>query len=305
MLTEDNLVNQEIILGLLQHTSLQIDTANNGEEAVEMFCKNKNYDLILMDLQMPKMDGFEATKRIREIDENIPIIALTANAMKEDIERTKNAKMDAHLNKPIDVKKFFAVLGSYLNHSLIDDKKVTINNSELKFETIDVSIARTYLGDNDELLFKVLRNFKDAYANFDFDFIGQHERDRVIHSIKGLGPTIGSPQLSKLAIKLEQDFDLIVYDSLKNKVFQIVNEIEEKLGDRKDETEQTKQLDDSKIDELFEELKTALKSKRPQKCKDALQKFYGLILSGEKNEKIKKIASLIDKYKFAEALEIL
>ncbi len=77
------------------------------------------------------------------------------------------------------------------------------------------------------------------------------------------------------------------------------------MGDKKEEIEQTKQLDDSKIDELFEELKTALKSKRPQKCKDALQKFYGLILSSEKNEKIKKIASLIDKYKFAEALEIL
>ena len=306
LLTEDNLVNQEIILGLLQHTNLQIDTANNGEEAVEMFEKYQNYDLILMDLQMPKMDGFEATSKIREISETVPIIALTANAMKEDIERTKNAKMNEHLNKPIDVKRFFEVLGTYLGNCIVDDKvDVQADYSSLAFETLDLDIARIYIGDNDELIVKILRNFKDSYKNFDFDFIGQNERDRQIHSLKGLGITIGSPLLSELAVNLEKEFSVIGYDSLKNKIFQIVNEIEEKLGDEIEEHKQTEILEDARIDELFDELQKALKSKRPQKCKDVLQNFAGVVLSDEKTEKIKKITNFVDKYKFADALEVL
>ena len=255
---------------------------------------------------MPKMDGFEATSKIREISETVPIIALTANAMKEDIERTKNAKMNEHLNKPIDVKRFFEVLGTYLGNCIVDDKvDVQADYSSLAFETLDLDIARIYIGDNDELIVKILRNFKDSYKNFDFDFIGQNERDRQIHSLKGLGITIGSPLLSELAVNLEKEFSVIGYDSLKNKIFQIVNEIEEKLGDEIEEHKQTEILEDARIDELFDELQKALKSKRPQKCKDVLQNFAGVVLSDEKTEKIKKITNFVDKYKFADALEVL
>lgn len=114
LIAEDNLTNQIVLLGLLEDHVEQIDIAGNGKEAVDMFEVGK-YDLILMDIQMPVMDGYEATKMIRKTDKKIPIIALTANAMAEEIEKTKEAGMNEHLTKPINVEKFFATLSEYVS----------------------------------------------------------------------------------------------------------------------------------------------------------------------------------------------
>jgi CheY-like chemotaxis protein len=113
LLVDDNELNQEILLGLLENSHANLDIASNGQEAVELFSANK-YSLILMDIQMPIMDGYEATRLIRMKDKNIPIIALTANAMKEDIEKTKKADMQAHINKPIDMTELYETLLTYL-----------------------------------------------------------------------------------------------------------------------------------------------------------------------------------------------
>jgi signal transduction histidine kinase/CheY-like chemotaxis protein len=112
LVAEDNLINQEIILGLLEDSNLIIDIANNGEEVIELH-KNQQYSLILMDIQMPILDGYEAAKIIREKDQDIPIIAVTASAMKEDVEKTKAAGMNDHLNKPIEVAKLYEILLKY------------------------------------------------------------------------------------------------------------------------------------------------------------------------------------------------
>lgn len=116
LVVEDNLTNQLVILGLLEDCVKEIDIAKNGKEAVEMFQIGK-YELILMDIQMPVMDGYEATKIIREIDKEIPIIALTANAMAEEIDKTREAGMNEHLIKPINVEKFFAILSKYVKEN--------------------------------------------------------------------------------------------------------------------------------------------------------------------------------------------
>ena len=114
LIVEDNLTNQLVLLGLLEDYVKEIDIAKNGKEAVEMFEKGK-YDLILMDLQMPVMDGYEATTIIRKVDKDIPILALTANAMKEEIEKTEAVGMNEHLVKPIDIEKLFTTLSKYIN----------------------------------------------------------------------------------------------------------------------------------------------------------------------------------------------
>ncbi|MDD5400876.1 MAG: ATP-binding protein [Sulfurimonas sp.] len=117
LIVEDNLTNQLILLGLLEDHVKEIDVAKNGKEAVDMFERGK-YELILMDLQMPVMDGYEATKIIRSIDKDIPIIALSANVMKDEIQKTKTAGMNEHLAKPIDVEKFFTTLSRYVKGTL-------------------------------------------------------------------------------------------------------------------------------------------------------------------------------------------
>lgn len=115
LLVEDIEVNREIVQALLEDTGIAIDCAENGRIACEMFAADpKKYDLIFMDVHMPEMDGYEATRCIREMDvpqaAAIPIVAMTANAFREDIERCLAAGMNDHVSKPIDVEEMYAKL---------------------------------------------------------------------------------------------------------------------------------------------------------------------------------------------------
>ena len=119
LLAEDVEINREIIEVLVEPTLLEIDCAVNGSEAVAMFEKSPDaYDLILMDVQMPEMDGYEATRRIRALPNEraklIPIIAMTANVFREDVERCLAAGMNNHIGKPLDINEFFGALRRYL-----------------------------------------------------------------------------------------------------------------------------------------------------------------------------------------------
>jgi CheY-like chemotaxis protein len=119
LLVEDVEINREIVIAMLEQSLVAIDCAETGAEAVKKFSENHDvYDLILMDIQMPGVDGYEATRRIRSLDipkaRIIPIIALTANVFKEDIEKCLSAGMNDHLGKPIDVGELLDKLKLYL-----------------------------------------------------------------------------------------------------------------------------------------------------------------------------------------------
>ncbi len=101
LIAEDNKINQKVILGFLSDTNATVDIVSNGVEAVEK-AKNNDYHIILMDVQMPEMDGLTATKLIREFDLNTPIMAMTAHSLPEDIEQSMAAGMNEHLTKPIN-----------------------------------------------------------------------------------------------------------------------------------------------------------------------------------------------------------
>ena len=123
LLAEDIEVNREIAMALLEETKVAIDCAENGEEAVRMFHDATiPYDLVFMDIQMPIMDGLEAARRIRGLKtpeaKTVPIVALTANAFNEDVQKCITAGMNDHLCKPIDVDDLHATLMKYLRHKL-------------------------------------------------------------------------------------------------------------------------------------------------------------------------------------------
>jgi signal transduction histidine kinase/CheY-like chemotaxis protein len=119
MIVDDVAINREILISLLEYTLLEMSGASNGAEAVQLYMKApEQYDLIFMDLQMPEMDGFEATRRIRSMDtpkaKTVPIIAMTANVFREDIEQCLEADMNDHIGKPIDVQEMMHILKKYL-----------------------------------------------------------------------------------------------------------------------------------------------------------------------------------------------
>ena len=113
LLAEDNLINQEIALAVLEKTKVAVEIANNGAEALEM-ATAKTYDIILMDIQMPGMDGIAATRAIRLLPDKghatMPIVAMTAHAMDEDRKKSMDAGMDGHISKPIDIAELYAAL---------------------------------------------------------------------------------------------------------------------------------------------------------------------------------------------------
>ncbi len=119
LLVEDVEINREIVITLLEDTGVAIDCAENGLAAVTMFADAPDaYDMIFMDIHMPEMDGYEATRRIRAMDvdraKTVPIVAMTANVFREDVERCLAAGMNGHLGKPIDMGDLFARLETYL-----------------------------------------------------------------------------------------------------------------------------------------------------------------------------------------------
>jgi len=120
LLVEDNELNQEIATAILEDEGLTIEVADNGKIAVEMVEKSEPgyYKLVLMDVQMPIMNGYEATKAIRKLENkelsSIPILAMTANAFEEDKQEALNSGMNGHIAKPIDVNNLFAALDKIL-----------------------------------------------------------------------------------------------------------------------------------------------------------------------------------------------
>jgi CheY-like chemotaxis protein len=120
LMAEDTAINAEIMIELLGMRGLEVDHAENGRQAVEMFAAHPEgwYDAILMDMRMPEMDGLEATSAIRAMDradaKTVPIIALTANAFDEDVQRSLQAGLNAHLSKPVEPGILFSTLESLI-----------------------------------------------------------------------------------------------------------------------------------------------------------------------------------------------
>ncbi|MEA3290658.1 MAG: response regulator, partial [Campylobacterota bacterium] len=230
LLVEDNETNQEIIVGLLEHSGIKIDIVNNGQEAVDRYVENSEiYELILMDLQMPIMDGYEATRLIREENKDIPIIALTANAMKEDVEKTKAIGMNDHLNKPIEVEKLYTTLLNYIS------KKTEVNSSEdivdeqtiviPEFNYIDIKVGYAHLLGNTQLYNKILHKFFDDYKELELDKLDDDEYKIVLHTIKGISANIGAMDLHKISKELEELGDESLIGKFQENLNFVTNEL--------------------------------------------------------------------------------
>lgn len=157
LLCEDNELNQKLITTIFENTNHKIYIANNGDEALE-FLKNNDFDIILMDLQMPKMDGYETTTIIRnELQLTIPIIALTANSLIYEKERCMNMGMNDYLSKPFSKKDLFELLNKYF-YSEKDDSKVQ--------KLVSLDHLKEFVGDNNEQILLMIDSFETQLAQF-------------------------------------------------------------------------------------------------------------------------------------------
>ncbi len=306
LLVEDNQTNQEIILGLLENSGIDIDIANDGSQAVKKYQQNKNYELILMDLQMPIMDGYEATKLIRQEDQKIPIIALTANAMKDDIEKTKAAGMQRHLNKPIDVEDLYDTLLEFISkksEKIIINHNIEQNQDLPEFETIDVQYALNLVMGDKKIFLNILKGLYQ-YKDIKLEELSKDEFKRTTHTIKGISASAGALQLHNIAKELDQTQDKTLLPKFYEQLNNTINEIGDKVIINTKNT-QLKSIDLDTKTKLFENLKEALSTNRAKYIKPVLEQFKQYKLNDTDQELLQQVKNLVKKFKFKDALELL
>ncbi len=306
LLVEDNKTNQEIVIGLLEHSGIKIDIANNGKEAVKLSNTN-DYELILMDLQMPLMDGYEATKAIRQNNQSIPIIALTANAMREDVQRTKLAGMNEHLNKPIDVEKLYETLLKYISKKgdVIEkiEKTAIIDTIELpKFQYIDVNEGLKHLAGNKKLYLKILADFKNEYSHFDIDTLNEVDFKIATHTLKGLSANLGATHLHVKVKELDETQDKSLITSVNEEVEKVLQDLQLLQVQLKKEPTELLELTTQKREELFQQLKEFAEKSRANKCKFIIQEIEKYQLDNDDEILFNKVKVLIQHYKYKDVV---
>ncbi|MBL4630085.1 MAG: response regulator, partial [Paraglaciecola sp.] len=213
LLVEDNELNQELALALLEGNGLIVEVANNGVEALEHLSRS-DFDGVLMDLQMPIMDGFEATHIIRKQEkyQDLIVIAMTANAMAGDREKVLAGGMNDHIAKPINVNEMFRTIAKWITPK--NPKKRTFGQSQNPSENfvslpiipeINLDIGLSSTQGNRKLYHKLLKKFYESNTDFPKSLLAALQSDdtdapmRLAHTLKGMAGTIGAKGVEKAA----------------------------------------------------------------------------------------------------------
>lgn len=205
LLVEDNATNQVVATAVLAKFDLKPDLAGNGLEAIEAVRK-RDYDIVLMDVHMPELDGLEATRAIRSMPEPkrvVPIVALTANALESDIEDCRAAGMNGHVAKPFQREELIVAMANALERGstlklpseLIDTDRLARFRDENGEDTFRLLID-TYLSDGAQKLSRLCELLHDGQTG--------EEAIRLAHSLKSSSAMVGAPALSGTAADIER-----------------------------------------------------------------------------------------------------
>jgi CheY-like chemotaxis protein len=226
LLVEDNEINQQVAMEILTGAGVQVTVAGNGQEALDRV-RGTSYDAVLMDVQMPVMDGHTATRKIRELEaqrppaRRLPIIAMTAHAMSGDHERSIAAGMDDHITKPIDPPRLFGTLAKWIGArgpagkpaAAAPPKAIPSSGEQALPETLpefDLAEGLQRLMGNRALYRKLLVNFATQYARADAEVrqaLDAGDFDRVhglVHAIKGVAGNLAAKGLQQQSVGLEK-----------------------------------------------------------------------------------------------------
>jgi CheY-like chemotaxis protein/anti-sigma regulatory factor (Ser/Thr protein kinase) len=209
LLAEDNQDNQRLVSMYIRKTGATVTIAENGRQAVEQAMAG-NFDLVLMDMQMPVMDGIEATRMLRESGYTGPIVALTANAMKEDLNHCEAAGCDDFLTKPINKTRFYDVIATRLNVAVAPPADTDpIESSLLVEEPEFADLVNKFVAN----LPGMIREVRLAAENQDWPRVKS-----LVHDLKSVGGGYGYPQITEVAAKIEFELAKKQYAALETRL---------------------------------------------------------------------------------------
>ncbi len=211
LVAEDSPVNQLVAKKILSRLGFNVEIANDGEEAVDLVKKHK-YDMIFMDLQMPNMDGFEATKLIRNFNKEIPILALSAAVLSEDQEKSIESGMNGHIKKPIDKAELIFEISKYLEMKEIEVQNDLVDKPFDEYHYIHINELKDELDLEIEDIYSLLIRFSQEYGDFkkvvdNFD-IKSNDFKKLIHKIKGSSSNLKLQEIYKLCLEIEKNNDI-------------------------------------------------------------------------------------------------
>lgn len=331
LLVEDNEINQQVAQEILEDAGLKVTIANDGQEGVDSV-KKETFDAVLMDIQMPVMDGFEATRAIRQDErfKDLPIIAMTASAMTQDREDALAAGMNDHVAKPIDVKVLFGVLSQYIEPKSRPDASTPPVSQEAQppatlekplpesLPGISIKTGLSRVNNKESLYRKILKKFYNDYENVADEVISALQDEdvelarRLAHTVKGVAGNIGAQDLQAIAGELEE--------AIKNEDPEGVGRALEDFGPAVEATRSVLQPyvtdpadtpsdnvvsgdigDPARLRELLQELQPLVKKRKPKPCKAVLEKINASSWPAEYQVELMGLTKLAGKYKFKES----
>jgi PAS domain S-box-containing protein len=333
LLVEDNEINRQVAQEILASIGVEVFEAFNGEQALE-FMDSKEVDLVLMDIQMPVMDGHEATRRIRaqERFKDLPIVAMTAHAMIADIEMSKEVGMDDHIAKPFDPDDLFAVLTKWLVKEApkpaaperTENKKERSPSNEETLpplmDGIDVQLGLRRARGNEKLYRTLLLLLDEKYADA-AERIGENlaagnreEAVALAHSVKGTSGMLGAMKLFEAAGALEKALDEggqapeVLLAQFTDRLAEVVGSI----GVLKESSPEESVLPDDGEEASYEELLASLEGLRtpltqgaPVECRERSRDVKTLVWPDSVKGEVKQLLKFIAEYDFKKALTVL
>ena len=325
LLAEDNLLNQQIATEILEDEGLVIDVANNGQEAVDMVNK-KAYAMVLMDMQMPIMDGLEATRTIRKnfSNDDLPVLAMTANASDADRQKCLASGMDAHITKPIDPDLLFTEIAKWIkpnNTPPITNKTLAITTKETQtipeIKGVDTNLGLKVAAGKVSLYIKMLKTFSTDQVNAVENIKKAIEKNDfatgqlIAHTLKGTCGSIGATELQNKAEILESHLKekmshakiVELLDVIQPRLLLVIGSIHELLPN-KEKTNETTALNEEEVKSLILHLSELLASDDTE-ANELLEKNSSMLQHYIGVDAFNKISDALESFDFELGLKIL
>jgi len=326
LLVEDNDMNQELALELLQQAGISVVIANNGQESLDILAKDATFDGVLMDCQMPVMDGYTATREIRKNPafKDLPIIAMTANAMSGDREKVLEAGMWDHIAKPLNVADMYATIAKWIKPSGAPGVTVApaaVQQSSVGLPPlpgIDVAAGLATTMNNQKLYTRMLIKFRDSQGNFSELFAAAQQdsdptaAERAAHTLKGTAGNIGARGVQAAAGDLEQACkagnDAVEIDGLLAKVVAelepVISGLQQIGAGEAAPANAAPAMPKEELQAVLDRLKALLED-NDSAAGDLLSELLDRIEGTSQAKSLQPVADAINSYDFDEALEKL